>query len=45
MGRGPNMRHYAARNVNITVHGVDPNPKMKKYTRKAARKTLVSSKE
>ncbi|CAN7129877.1 unnamed protein product [Brassica rapa subsp. narinosa] len=36
IGTGPNMRYFAARNVNVTLLGLDPNPKMKKYARKAA---------
>ncbi|VVA94610.1 unnamed protein product [Arabis nemorensis] len=38
IGTGPNMKYYPARNINITVVGLDPNPKMKKYARKSAAK-------
>ncbi|CAH2066378.1 unnamed protein product [Thlaspi arvense] len=38
IGTGFNMRYYAARNVNVTVLGLDPNPEMKKYARKSAKR-------
>ncbi|XP_010511988.1 PREDICTED: methyltransferase-like protein 7A isoform X1 [Camelina sativa] len=38
IGSGPNMRYYAASNANLTLYGLDPNPKMKKYARKSAAK-------
>lgn len=38
IGTGPNMKYYAARNINVTVLGLDPNPKMKKYARISAAK-------
>lgn len=44
IGSGPNMRYYAARNSNITVYGLDPNPKMKKYARKSAAKAGLKPK-
>lgn len=36
IGTGPNMRYFAARNVNVNLIGLDPNPKMNRYARKAA---------
>lgn len=38
IGTGPNMRYFAARNINVTLFGLDPNPKAKKYARKSATK-------
>ncbi|EFH63500.1 hypothetical protein ARALYDRAFT_315955 [Arabidopsis lyrata subsp. lyrata] len=44
IGSGPNMRYYAARNSNVTLYGLDPNPKMKKYARKSATKAGLKPK-
>jgi len=44
IGTGPNMRYYAARNSNVTLYGLDPNPKMKKYARKSATKAGLKPK-
>ncbi|ESQ28292.1 hypothetical protein EUTSA_v10019583mg [Eutrema salsugineum] len=44
IGTGPNMRYYAARNMNVTVLGLDPNPKMKKHARKSAAKAGLKPK-
>lgn len=44
IGTGPNMRYYAARNINVTVLGLDPNLKMKKLARKSATKAGLKSK-
>lgn len=43
IGSGPNMRYYAARNSNVTLYGLDPNPKMK-YARKSATKAGLKPK-
>ncbi|XP_023643281.1 methyltransferase-like protein 7A isoform X2 [Capsella rubella] len=44
IGSGPNMRYYAARNANLNLLGLDPNPKMKKYSRKSAAKAGLKPK-
>ncbi|CAN8239063.1 unnamed protein product [Cochlearia groenlandica] len=44
IGTGPNMRYYAACNLNITILGLDPNLNMKKYARKSAKKAGLKHK-
>ncbi|CAA7019527.1 unnamed protein product [Microthlaspi erraticum] len=44
IGTGSNMSYYADCNLNVTLYGLDPNPKMKKYLRKSAAKAGLKPK-